>query len=478
VIRAAGKRQRVRKGAGGAGGSARDRGGADAAVRTIGGLRCRVQRAPDPAAPILVALHGRGATAEDLADLGSMVAPAYHHVLPDAPLPWPASGRPIGLAWYHRGPGEAAQVGAARAQLSACVAGARSELGGGPLVLLGFSQGALMAMDTGLRHPPPAELVVALSGMLFEDVGDSASPPILVVHGSRDAVVPVRKGREARVRLERRGVRVTYRELPVAHEITPEVIEIVREFIGQVGLGRAPGAAAATATATAAAAAAAEAAAVPYRRELAGGLVVVSTRAEYAGQLEALQELVFPTLAPEQRFRSVHYLEHLQIFPQGQFVVLDGDRVVGMTSTIRMDFDFAHLQHTFDDIIQGGWLTSHQPDGQWLYGADIGTHPDHRRRGVARALYVARHDLVRRLGLRGQVTVGMLSGYGSRRREMSARDYFEAVRSGRITDPTVSAQMKVGFELRALVPGYLHDPVCDDYGACLVLDASRDVRPG
>lgn len=214
----------------------------------------------------------------------------------------------------------------------------------------------------------------------------------------------------------------------------------------------------------------------PYRREMPGGLVVASTQARHAGQLERLQDLCFPTLAVEQRFRAPHYLKHIELFPEGQFVVLDRDRVVGMTSTVRLHFDFEHPGHDFDDIIQGGWLTSHEPDGDWLYGADIGTHPEYRRRGIAKALYVARHDTVRRLGLKGQVTVGMLPGYAAVKDGMSIEEYYEGVRDGRLNDPTVSAQMAVGFEVRGLMRNYLHDPVCDNSGACLVLEASRNVK--
>ena len=80
-------------------------------------------------------------------------------------------------------------------------------------------------------------------------------------------------------------------------------------------------------------------------------------------------------------------------------MALDGDRVVGATATLRLHFDFAHIDHTFADIIQGGWLTSHEPDGDWLYGADIGVDPAYRGRGLATALYAARQELVWRRGL-------------------------------------------------------------------------------
>jgi len=208
---------------------------------------------------------------------------------------------------------------------------------------------------------------------------------------------------------------------------------------------------------------------------LSSGIKIASTRKEHAPGLEELQILCFPTLDDDQRFKSAHYGKHIELFAEGQFVALDGDKVVGMTSTIRMHFDFSHVEHKFADVIQGGWLTSHQPEGDWLYGADIGTHPDYRRRGIARGLYAARHLTVRALGLKGQVTVGMLRGYGALKEETSAQNYYDSLLGGERTDPTISAQMSVGFEPRGLLPDYLNDPVCDNYGVLLVLAAEKDV---
>ncbi len=165
---------------------------------------------------------------------------------------------------------------------------------------------------------------------------------------------------------------------------------------------------------------------------------VVRTQKQHVAQLGELQKLVFPTLAPEQRFEARHYLRHIEIFPEGQFCVTDGDRVVGMTSTIRMSFDFDHPDHTFADVIQGGWLTSHDPQGRWLYGADIGVHPEYRRRGIARMLYKARHDTARTLGLEGQVTVGMPSGYGAVKDQLTAQQYYDELVAGTRSDPTIS----------------------------------------
>lgn len=213
-----------------------------------------------------------------------------------------------------------------------------------------------------------------------------------------------------------------------------------------------------------------------YRHRLPDGLLVTSTRPEHAEQLERLQIVVFPSLTDAQRFKCAHYRHHLDVFAPGQFVVEDGDRVVAATSTIRRAFDFANPHHTFAEIIQGGWLTSHQPEGDWLYGADLGVHPDYRRRGLAVALYRARHDLVRRLGLRGQITAGMLSGFGAVRDRVTIDDYYAGLKAGRISDPTVSMQLKVGFEIRGLLENHLDDPSCGNYCVLIALDADQDIE--
>jgi 4-aminobutyrate aminotransferase/(S)-3-amino-2-methylpropionate transaminase len=213
-----------------------------------------------------------------------------------------------------------------------------------------------------------------------------------------------------------------------------------------------------------------------YYRKLADGLAIAQARPEHAVQLEELQRICFPTLADDERFKRAHFLKHMELFEDGQFVALDGDMVVGATATLRLDFDLNHVDHTFADIIQGGWLTSHQPEGAWLYGADVSVRPEYRGRGLATALYAARQEVVWRLKLKGQVTAGMIPGYGLLKETMPAEKYYEDVLAGRIRDPTVSMQMNVGFEPRGLLANYLNDPVCDNYGVLLVLESGKNVR--
>ncbi|MGZ3752530.1 MAG: GNAT family N-acetyltransferase [Mucilaginibacter sp.] len=203
------------------------------------------------------------------------------------------------------------------------------------------------------------------------------------------------------------------------------------------------------------------------------GLLVQNTRPEHAEQLEQLQRVVFPTLADDELILAKHYLKHLEIFPEGQFVITDKGRVVGMTSTMRSTFNPEDPHHTFKETFAGGWMTNHDPNGDWLYGLDIGVHPDYRGQGLARLLYRARHAVAAQLGLKGQITVGMMSGYGALSHLMSGEDYYQELITGKRSDPTVTPQMKIGFEPIALIPNYLNDPVCGNYGVLIKIDINK-----
>ncbi len=212
-----------------------------------------------------------------------------------------------------------------------------------------------------------------------------------------------------------------------------------------------------------------------YYKVLPDGLVVQQTKPWHAQQLEELQKTVFPTLAEDELIRAVHYLRHLELFPEGQFVITDKDTVIGMTTTMRTFFDFSNHHHTFKETIAGGWLSNHDPAGDWLYGLDMGILPAYRGRGLARVLYRARQEMAKSLDLKGQLTVGMMSGYGAVSKEMSGEQYFQELISGKRQDPTLTPQMKIGFEPVALMPEHLNDPSCGNFGVLIKLDISKEV---
>ena len=186
-----------------------------------------------------------------------------------------------------------------------------------------------------------------------------------------------------------------------------------------------------------------------------GDITVTNTRPEHIAALAEHQKICFPTLDPSEWMTAEHFASHLRLFPEGQHVALDGDRVVGQSSTFRIGAARALNQHQYMDILGQSYFTNHDPNGEWLYGADMSVHPDYRGRKISTQLYDARKDLVRRLGLRGMVAGGMIPSYRNYRDRMSVAEYANSVAAGTLIDPTLTPQLRVGFKLRGILYNYI-----------------------
>ena len=158
-------------------------------------------------------LHGVGASADDLLGLAPSLAPLLPGVAFaafDAPEPY--DGAPFGRQWFslHDRTPSVLQAGASRASpvLDAAVDSELARLGISSCALAGFSQGAMMALYAGLRRTPPLAAVLAYSGALLDVPPAAAHPPVLLVHGTDDDVVPAARSRDAERLLRAAGVPV------------------------------------------------------------------------------------------------------------------------------------------------------------------------------------------------------------------------------------------------------------------------------
>ncbi|MGH3091851.1 MAG: alpha/beta hydrolase [Gaiellaceae bacterium] len=189
----------------------------------------------------LVLLHGRGADEHDLAPLLDLLDPERRllGLVPRGPLTLP----PGGAHWYvvrEVGFPDPATFLPAYRQVGAWLDEALADAGVAPerAVLGGFSQGAVMsyALGLGAGRPRPAA-ILAMSGFVprvngFElDLEGRARLPVSISHGTYDPVIDVGFGREARERLESAGLAVTYREDPVAHQISPGALAQARAVL-------------------------------------------------------------------------------------------------------------------------------------------------------------------------------------------------------------------------------------------------------
>lgn len=196
--------------------------------------------------------------------------------------------------------------------------------------------------------------------------------------------------------------------------------------------------------------------------------LITTLKPEYFEQLEALQRTCYPTLGPQELMRVEHFASQYAIFPEGQIVVLDGDRVIGQGSGFFTDFDFEHPHHTFAGFCDHFYFRNHNPAGAYYYGADISVHPDYRGQGIGKAIYQARMNLVRRYNKRGIVAGGLIPGFVRHKQHMTVQQYVDEVVAGRLTDPTLTFQLKQGFVVRGLIEGYLEDSASDNWATLIV----------
>ncbi len=196
------------------------------------------------ASTLVVLLHGYGANGDDLIALGE----EWRRWLPDAAFVAPNAPEAIpgmygGLQWFPltmRDPGERWRgVVAARPALDRFLDAelVRYRLGPGRLVLVGFSQGTMMALHVGLRRAAAPAAVVGYSGLLAgpEHLGEiTVRPPVLLIHGEADDLIPADALHMAREQLAHAGVGVEWHVRPgLGHGIDPVGQLIAAQFMAQ-----------------------------------------------------------------------------------------------------------------------------------------------------------------------------------------------------------------------------------------------------
>jgi phospholipase/carboxylesterase len=195
---------------------------------------------------LVILLHGLGADGNDLLGLAPYWAPA----LPDAEFlapnaPFPCDMAPYGYQWLSaRESSPQARLAGARAAgaiLDAYIDDelAKRGLGESDLALVGFSQGTMMSLFVGPRRERPLAGIVGFSGRLIapDILGQEirSRPPILLIHGTDDPVVPFDSMTEAETALAANGIAVeTLSCVGVEHSIDGEGLQRGGRFLQHV----------------------------------------------------------------------------------------------------------------------------------------------------------------------------------------------------------------------------------------------------
>lgn len=188
-----------------------------------------------------ILLHGVGSQGSHMQPIGEhwrAVLPGLSVITPDAPFPFAGGGH----QWFSiagvTADNRPQRVAAAREALDAVIRGELAARGFRPdidrLIVAGFSQGAIMALDLLASGRLALHAVIAFSGRLAspEPLSVRSGTPLLLVHGQRDAVMPWQESHYAAERLQAAGARVqSLFEPESGHTVTAQGAASAAEFL-------------------------------------------------------------------------------------------------------------------------------------------------------------------------------------------------------------------------------------------------------
>ncbi|MCP9805258.1 dienelactone hydrolase family protein [Cyanobium sp. T1B-Tous] len=191
-----------------------------------------IRLGPDRSERRLVLLHGWGADADDLLDLAEvLVEPTVSVVALQAPLPHPGGS---GRQWYDLQQPNWPQLPAARANLLERLGALAAEVPLEQTVVLGFSQGAAMALDVATAGEGlPLAGLISCSGYPHPawEPGLQANKTILLTHGEQDPVVPYGASEVLQEQLRRSGIGAELIGFAGGHTIDSSLFPALRQYL-------------------------------------------------------------------------------------------------------------------------------------------------------------------------------------------------------------------------------------------------------
>lgn len=145
----------------------------------------------------------------------------------------------------------------------------------------------------------------------------------------------------------------------------------------------------------------------------------------------------------------------LNKFPEGQLVIVVDGIVVGSALSILVKEDFAFKTKTYKNITGNYTFSTHNPDGEVLYGIDVFINPKYRGLRLGRRLYDVRKELCEQLNLKSIIFAGRIPSYGKYKDEITPKVYIEKVKKKEIYDPVLSFQLSNDFHEVRVLKNYL-----------------------
>lgn len=181
-----------------------------------------------------------------------------------------------------------------------------------------------------------------------------------------------------------------------------------------------------------------------------------------------IQRECFPPPYPSELWWNEKQLHnHVRLFPEGAICVEINHQLVASMTGLMVQLASADAKHSWAEITDNGYLTTHDPNGNTLYIADISVRPSSRQLGLGKWMMNAMYELVVYKGLTRLLGGGRMSGYHLVQHEMSAEEYFAEVIRGERRDPVISFLLRCGRTPVGVVADYLDDEESCNYAGLM-----------
>lgn len=171
---------------------------------------------------------------------------------------------------------------------------------------------------------------------------------------------------------------------------------------------------------------------------------------------EAISKMVnkaYPNMPPYSLEMISAQITH---FPEGHFVAVYDDKICGYCASIIVSEKIAMEKLSWRVVTGNGYGSTHDPNGDYLYGYEVCVDPDRRKLRIGQRFYNQRKKLARYLRLKGIVFAGRLPRLKSKLKDVgSPENYLELVIQKKVRDPILSFQLRNGFEVLGLIKNYL-----------------------
>jgi predicted amidohydrolase/ribosomal protein S18 acetylase RimI-like enzyme len=189
------------------------------------------------------------------------------------------------------------------------------------------------------------------------------------------------------------------------------------------------------------------------KKERKPELVIRRARLADIPQIKAVSHKVYPK---GDEYSSAELRGQIKRFPEGQFVALLDGKVAGYCSSLIVSEKSALRPHTWREITGNGFCSTHNPNGDYLYGVEVFVDPAYRRLRIGERFYRERKKLCKYLRLKGIVFAGRMPLLRKKFRQVGSPEaYLQQVLDKKIRDPVINFQLRQGFEVINVLKDYL-----------------------